>query len=488
MASGMQTFLKMAGLFGPEPQQDERFGDMPSTLPTNPMAPPLINRATSSQMPGTYEDLVEDDAIADNPLQTGNDQDLLAAFRQNVLNPPKREHMTYPKNTLAGLEAALKIAAEPLPSDKDRVYIGGVPHRKMKIYTDPVTGERNYMTNVKDPSFMDQVMRAMPAAVSAAPDILNAKHTDAVEDWKIRNAGLKDAVTAESNMALAQQREANARAIPQRLEQGQQRIDISRMTAEERARVSRLNTLTDAQKIEMLQDGRVSLAELQAAAAMKRVEAQQAGATQRTGMQQTGANYRTGVQQSGASSRNQASIDAANARNAATIAGAGARNAASIAARGAGGAGQYPTQQRVDIQRKTAEFLSANPDLEESITFDERGFPQINIDDPDLQDKVFQAIYGTPGKDINLPSPPTAVTPSGQTAPIGTPQMQMAPNAPVSTRPTAAPITPPAQAPKAPATNKAAPQQVIKQYSASRNQTRISTDGGKTWKVVEGRQ
>lgn len=31
-------------------------------------------------------------------------------------------------------------------------------------------------------------------------------------------------------------------------------------------------------------------------------------------------------------------------------------------------------------------------------------------------------------------------------------------------------------------------QKTIKQYSPSRNQTRISTDGGKTWKVVEGRQ
>ena len=31
-------------------------------------------------------------------------------------------------------------------------------------------------------------------------------------------------------------------------------------------------------------------------------------------------------------------------------------------------------------------------------------------------------------------------------------------------------------------------QNVIKQYSPSRNQTRISNDGGKTWTVLEGRQ
>lgn len=479
--------FRMESIFGPAPQQDERFMDMPAYLPTkpmNPMSPPLINRATSSQTPGTYEDLIEADAIADNPQAYDTDS-LLEAFRQNVLNPPKRTQMTYPKSTLNTLEAALKIAAEPSPLEKNRIYIGGHPYQKQRVYTDPVTGEQKFITTVKEPSFGSQVMRAMAAGGMEGPiDVLNQQRADELADWELKNKGLAQAIGAESQMALAQQRQAQAGYTGQRAGLEQQKIDINRMTAEERMRVSRLNTLTDQQKLQMLQDGRISLAELQAAEAMKRVQEQQKGATERTNIQQQAATGRTRMQQEGATSRNQASIEAAQRRVETQQEGANARAQARINASGAA-RGLSPTQNRVEIQRRAAEFINDNPDLEEAIEWDDRGFPRIVHDDPDIQQMMEDKIYGPLPKDINLPSNvPTAVTPSGQVAPIGTPNMQMHPNAPVA--PTAPANKPPAKpAPKAaPIT----PPQVIKQYSPSRNQTRISTDGGKTWTIVPGRQ
>ena len=461
-----QNFLKMQNIFGPEPQQDERFMDMPSRLPSS--TGPYQTGSYQTPVRGTLDQWMPPDQRADMMYQGGEDTELMDAFKRSVLNPPERTQMTYPKSTLNTLEAALKIAATPTEYEKNRVFVDGNAYQKQRVMYDPVTGEQKFITNVEKPGFMKPVVQAMAAGGMQGPiDVLNQPYQDEVADFKLRHEALKDAVTAEG---LNRQRLAQAGYTGQRAGLEQQKIDINRMTAEERARVMQLNTLTDAQKIAELQAGRISLAELQAAEAMKRVQAQQTGATERTRMQQTGAGERTAATQAGANARAQAAIASAERRVQMQQAGANERNAASIRARAATG-GQSETQNRVEIQRRAAELLATNPELSDSITWDENGFPVIDSDDPVVTEQLYGNIYGastgSTGKNINLPAPPTAVTPSGQTAPIGTPQMQMAPGA------TAAP-TP--------------PQQIIKQYSRSTDTTRISTDGGKTWKYVKGRQ
>jgi hypothetical protein len=77
-------------------------------------------------------------------------------------------------------------------------------------------------------------------------------------------------------------------------------------------------------------------------------------------------------------------------------------------------------------------------------------------------DKIYEALYGR--KRGSATPTPTPAKPAAR------------PAAAVGTKP--APVVAPVKEPGTP----------IKQYSASRDQTRISTDGGKTWKVVKGRQ
>lgn len=452
--SGLQTFLRIANLFGPGQDDTNAYAGMPSELPTRPgVAQPLINRGRPSiSAPGAYGY----EGPSYNEEMTGAGQPEMAtleAFRRNVLNPPKRTRMTYPKNILAGLDAALKIAAEPSPTERNRVYIGGKAYQKQQVYTDPTTGEKKFMTNVKDPSFMSQVMRAMPAAISPAVDILNQRREDEVGDWELQNKALKEAVGAESQMALAQQRSAQAGAIPERVRQGQERIDISRMTAEERVRVSQLNTLTDEQKLQMLQAGRISLAELQAAESMKRLER---GGEIRSGqIAQQGAITSGQIERRGGIARDIARIRGEEARK--TKAASGATGGASVA--------DYPTQQRVAMQAKAAQIANQNPEWAEHISINEEGFPEIEAPtwyggpDKATYDKIYEAIYGT--------SRVTPITPT----------------------PTAKPTAPAAKPPpKAPPTKQAASVPVgTKQYSASRNQTRIMQVNG-TWKIVQGRQ
>jgi hypothetical protein len=283
--------------------------------------------------------------------------------------------MTYPKSTLAGLTEALKIAAEPSPLAKNRVWVDGKPHQKQQVYTDPTTGEKKFITNVHEPAFMDQVMRAMPAAVSGSVDILNQPREDAVADWEMRNKGLHAAVSAEAQMALARQREATAGAIPTKLAQGERALDIRQMDAETRARLAQLRDLSDSEKIRLLQEGKVSLQELRDAAAMQRVETQQAGATQRTGMQQAGATQRTGMQQAGASrrqtQRGQQAIEQIGART------VGQLKVKQTPSGSAGATSQLPTQQKVAAQIRANQAIQDFPEWEDYLSVDQNGMVHI---------------------------------------------------------------------------------------------------------------
>jgi hypothetical protein len=298
---------------------------------------------------------------------------------------------------------------------------------------------------------MEQVMKAMPAAVSPAIDILNQPREDALADWELQNKGLKEAIGAESTLALAKQREAQAGYTGERADIERDKLAISRMTAEEKVRVSRLKTMTDRQLQDLVQSGRISLADANNAAAMRRVEAQQAGANYRVGQQQAGANYRVGQQQAGANYRVGQQQAGADRRSSAQIAAANTRNEANIRSReeiakGKGGT-KSEYNQRLEAQRRAAEFFSQAPEYEAMVTFDERGYPVIREDvDPMDADILYDAIYGDPGQDVNLPAPPQAPTRPGAAPIAPAPTAPVTPTAPVAPAPTA-PAPKPATAP-----------------------------------------
>ena len=461
--TGMQQFLRIAGLFGPQDDTNAYEG-MPSELPT-----PLINRQPNAgiSMPNAYGDEAEQGF---NPRAMGEEDpesSTLNAFRQNVLNPPKRTQMTYPKNTLAGLHKALEIAAEPSPLEKNRVWVNGKAHQKQSVRTDPVTGEKQYITNVHEPSFGSQVMRAMPASISAATDILNQPREDAVSDWELKNKGLKEAIGAESQMALAGKRGAEAGAIPRKLDQGDRALDIREMDATTRDRVSRLKDLPDSEKLRLLQEGKITMQELNSAAAMSRLER---GGEIRSGQITQQGNIRAGqIAQQGDESRKTVAARGGIQKELARIRGEEARTTKQTPG-AAGSAGSSETQQKVGLQNRTAQVLSQNPEWEDYVTFDDNGFPKIESPnaggwfgsgpDKETYDKIYEGIYGA-GRAAPVPpkgKPTTVTTPPKPSAKPNTAQ-------PVPVPP---PMTPGIQP--------------IIQSSASTGQYRISYDGGKTWR------
>src|SRR5258708_38964132 len=96
--AGLQSFLRMANLFGPQPDDTAAYQAMPPELP--------LQQPQQPQQPYIDENVTADTVPPPSTLDL---------FKQNVLNPPQDQHITYPKNTNAGLIEAMKIAAEPSP-------------------------------------------------------------------------------------------------------------------------------------------------------------------------------------------------------------------------------------------------------------------------------------------------------------------------------------------------------------------------------------
>lgn len=387
MPDMLQTFMRMANLYNPyQPPTEE--SDIPTQLP-------VPSQSTYSS-PNDYESTI------------GQPPSTLEAFRQSVLNPPKREHMTYPKSTLAGLTEALKIAAEPSPLEKNRVYVNGKPYQKQSVRIDPVTGEKQFITNVHEPSFGSQVMRAMPAAVSGAVDMLNQPYADQVADFELKNKGLSQAAAAESQMALAQQRQATANAIPERLAQGGRALDIKLMDAQTRQRLAALKDLPDSEKMRLLNENKITVEELRAANQYSLQELKGGQAVEQIGAR---------------GKETRANIGAQGAQTLRNIAASGeeARKTKGTPSADAGTTGQLPTQQKVALQSKTQRVLNEHPEWADYVTFNDQGFPVITMpdthwgpgnspEDKKTYDAIYNSIYGT-GEPAPITTPPAAAKP-----------------------------------------------------------------------------
>ena len=331
-------------------------------------------------------------------------EELFNAFKHNVLNPPERTQMTYPPNILAGLTKALDVARTPTDYEKNRVFVDGNAYQKGKVFTD-AEGKQHFIEPYKQPGFMQNVMQAMPEAVSVAPAVLNQKRADEMADWDLKNKGLSAAINAQSSMELARQRGAYADYLEQKPDIERDKVAISRLTAEERVRVSRLKTLTDRELEQMRIDGRITIAEYNAVQAMRRVEAHEAAANQRNAATNASAEKRVGMQQEGATERSGAGIASREKIAEQEEAGRNTRSSQSSA-------GNYPSQDKVRTQKRVSEALAANPEWKKNkwVEFDDNGFPVIKTPEerggPDEMEyrRMRDVIFPQQKKDVNLPA------------------------------------------------------------------------------------
>lgn len=506
-ADSFQQYFRMANAYGPQAQQSPAMP--PERMEAAPYQPEPIQAAPLRERPRPFGRQGPVDRLgsitADSgfeppermiPLPPEPDQNsILKDFRQTVLNPPQRTQMTYPASTNAGLDAALKIAAEPSPLKGNRVYVDGQAYQKNKVIVD-AEGNKRYISPVAEPAFMDQVMRAMPAAASSAVDILNQPRADAMADQASRIEGLTKGSQAESNAALVGQRNAQARAIPIN-------SDIRRMDAETRQYLASLKDLPESVKQQMLIDGRMDVATYNAQAAYTRQQlagdqaygrqalagSQGIARQQLAGQQQTANITQRGqiqgqLQQSGGlltsqHIREKADFDA-------KLAAQRAKDQLALkAAPGWSAANQSEYQQKIGLQGRVAQIVNENPGLAQHIDFDDNGFPVINQAgmDPETYTEVYSSIYGaappviSTGGSANMPQVPGQPQgyggyPAPQPGGYQQPQGQQQPQQPTQQQPQD-PNNIPIPPPKVPGV------QPTVQYSATTGQYRIDYGDGK---------
>lgn len=206
--------------------------------------------------------------------------------------------------------------------------------------------------------------------------------------------------------------------------------------------LANLKDLTDSEKLAMLQSGRLSLEDLRGSNAMARTEATIKGAGERTAATVAGANERNLNTIAGANARTAATNASAERRNTETVSGANTRNAETIKG-----------------QNWRSAYNVAGMDRRAGVETP-GGFSPV-----------------PPGPDVNLPMPAPASVGGGTSAytPV---KVDSQFSLPVSRF----------GAPQMTGSIADGTQGVMKQYSPSRNQTRISKDGGKTWTIVQGKQ
>lgn len=365
---GALDFLRMRNIFGGAPMGGG--GGSPSPLPSHPTYGSSDYTAPSGPQLPKY----------DENIDVYPDDSAIGAFKRSVMAGPPGSGFEFPKNTNAGLDAALKIAAEPSPLEKNRYYIGDQAYQKQGVIKDPVTGQKKYVTNVHEPSFMSQVMRAMPAAASPAVDILNAPGQQAEHDWEMRNKWLKEAAgvekTEDVNRSLAAQRYAQAATIPQReqrlgdqgntrLDQAQQKIDQNQQKLDH---IMSRQDLSDSEKIALTSKYKKEQMNLQG-------ELNQALQETKGGqrMEQIGAKGEVDkdIQElRGTQRQEQISATGEQARETVGARGEQARETKAVVPGGAGATSQLPSQQKVALQIKANKAKQEHPEWSRYISTD----------------------------------------------------------------------------------------------------------------------
>lgn len=284
----------MQNFFAPQKQLRSVFDDdTPQVMASS--ATPARN-APAADYSG-YEDLYNSEPEQEYGYESNTP--VMDEFTNTVLNPPQRRGPSAMRMLGTGLLSALQGSTGP----ESRV---------------PLYNEKGKKVGEREAGFFESLGNK-PYNVKQANEILDMPYDAEVEDFKTKAeqqykaAGIEK--TREEKAALAEQRRATARvAIPSQAEARGKTADA----AVTRANASMMNAqtaafihnMTDAQKLEALQSGKVTLQEMQDAAAMMRTNANNVAAQGRVDTQQAGATQRTGMQEAGDTSRNNASIQA----------------------------------------------------------------------------------------------------------------------------------------------------------------------------------
>lgn len=363
---GIMDYFRMKNVYGQNP--DGGAGAAISQGGDRPPSGILPSRSIFGS-----SDYHGDDNIDVYPEPHSPGQSALDQYKYSITHPPDTG-FEYPKNTNAGLDAALKIAAEPSPLEKNRYYVNGKAYQKQGVITDPKTGQKQYVTDVHEPSFMSQVMRAMPAAASPAVDILNAPGQQAEHDWELRNKGLLAAAnidkSEETNRALAAQRYANAGVIPQREQrlgdQGQQKIDQGNVRLEQAQQKINQNQ----QKLEHLMS-RQDLSDSEKASLAdkyKKEQIQLKGDLDKARQETQGSQKLEQIDAKGAIDKDIQELRGTQKTGQIAQTGEEARTTKAVAPGGAGATSQLPSQQKVQQQLKANKGIQDHPEWKNYIT------------------------------------------------------------------------------------------------------------------------
>lgn len=436
------------------------FGD------SNPSSPSYTN-------PNPKQNFFEDNKSPIKTVQSIEEDDdeisALDQFRESVMNPPERRNPGIMRalgtGLLSGLQGTGEGARKPVYNEKGK-QIG--------------TKEKGFWESFGDKAFN----------VEEAGDILNMPNTNRVEEWKRKTGGLKDAATLETSLAknagLEEQRRANAAVIPKRedrlgvegaakLDQGQQRIDIQNKVQA----VNEWKAKNPQGKVYAPKGGKVVIINpLTGEATDTGIDSGTLSDEDRiklTGQQR--------IEQIGKQGENQLGLE--DARNTGDLAEIEARGAQSRATKSTtpgkntsvtADKDLLPSQQKTNLQIKANQYIQEHPEHTEFVKIN----PNTGMIDITPPSKSWTGAQSGPSKEVydaivtHMKGTDKSSTPTekktNDKAPINVP--------PKDKKPVGSVVED---------TNSGKPK-VIKQYSASRDMTRISTDGGKTFKTVKGRQ
>ena len=290
-----------------------------------------------------------------------------------------------------------------------------------------------------------------PKNVVLGPNALSPARTSLPEEG-FEGLDPKTAATLQQKERLANQN------LDLKHEQLDTTTNLKQQDIDRKNHLALLHNISDSEKIRLLQEGKVDIQDLKDAAEMARLN-------------QAGVIKERLIAQQGDIKSNQIAQQGDINLNAIAAKGKETRETKTTPSADAGVTAQLPSQQVKAFQLKASQAIQDHPNWKNWITTDpDTGM--INITPPG---STFGVATGPTQAEYDEMKGYLRDTPPATTKPAAP--------APNTTKPPAKPAAA-KPAPKPSTTSN----QIIKQYSPSRNQTRISEDGGKTWKVVDGRQ
>lgn len=168
---------------------------------------------------------------------------------------------------------------------------------------------------------------------------------------------------------------------------GQQRADAQKMNAETSARIASLRDLPDSEKLKLLQEGRISVAELNASSSMDRVNRSGELASKRQEVSGAQRMKEIGERLAGQKDMNTERIDAQRDLAADRIT---AQKNKPIS----------NTQQRVGLANKAQRLMNQRPDLAEFIAIDDKGNVNITAEEGTVEHNMINGLLY--GEDVEL--------------------------------------------------------------------------------------